>query len=509
MNLRLRIGVEGTETLLLPYADYSWSFTQHAVAYDPTNLFGLLQAAQFVVGAEEPREAANRFLADKGILTRNVRAGRGPDAWRDYQQALAELGLIYSTTLVRSVTLTPMGEALLDGLVGYSEALTTQSLRYQYPNGFKAHRTDGGASLIQRQTERGVLVKPAILILRTLLGLLDSDPNESYLTASEIQHYLVPITDYRAQPPSGAAIIRNRRRGARLVQNGRRRNIQDWMSFLRRTDLFARHPSGLRLSDIAISDRNRVEGLVNYHSSADSFWIATDDLAASRIRWFDHFGSVAVTSQWVRLEKDISADYEIHNYPRGRDEIAELADSDPDVGADIAYHGIGAGLRDVGTGAEGQERRLGDFVPPDVAELAARHAKAEKAKSLHRRIVRELSDRFRRQGAVVAEDPSSVDLLVSARDSEGIVEVKTVMPRSLRNRVRLGIGQLFEYQYRRTLETRRAPHLVLAISSPLRRNDALVEFLNQHVHIGLLTRTEEGEYLPYPSGQDTILNLLR
>jgi hypothetical protein len=337
------------------------------------------------------------------------------------------------------------------------------------------------------------LIKPAVLVLRTLLALLDSDPRQAYLSASEIQHYLIPIADYREQPPGGATIIEDRRRGIRLIQNGRRRNVQDWMNFLGRTDLFARHRSGLQLSHVAISDRGRVESLVDYHSSAESFWIAADDLPATRIRWFDHFGSVAITSQWVRLERDISAEYETRNYPRGRDEIAELTDLDSDGGGEIDYHGIGAGLREVGeAAAEGAERRLGDFVPPDVAELAARHAKAEKAKSLHSRMVRELGDAFRRCGAVVSEDPASVDLLVTDNGSEGIVEVKTVMPRTLRNRVRLGIGQLFEYQYRRTLETRREPHLVLAISSPLRRNDSLAEFLNRHVHIGLLTRTEEG-----------------
>lgn len=494
----------------LPYPGYSWSFTQHAIAYERKNLFGLLQAAQLVAGMDKPRQAANQFLADERILTRNVRAGRGPDAWRDYQQALTELGLTYSIRLVPVVTLTPMGDALLDGLVGYSEALTTQALRYQYPNGFKAQQLRGGISLIQRQAEGGVLIKPAILILRTLLGLVDLDPRHAYLSASEIQHYLVPIFDYRAQPPTGARIIEDRRRDARLIQNGRRRNIQDWMTFLRRTDLFAPHRNGIQLSEVAISDRGRVESLVDYHSCAESFWIAADDREETRIRWFDHFGSVAIMSQWVRLERDINVDYESRNYPRGRDEIEELTDFEPDQRGEIVFPGIGAGLRDINENDPERPRQgLGDFVPPDVAELAAMHAKTEKAKSLHSRMVKELSNSFRRRGAIVSEDPTSVDLLVRSNNLEGIIEVKTVMPRTLRNRVRLGIGQLFEYQYRRKLETGKPPHLVLAISSNLRRNDSLVEFLNQHVNVGLLTRTEYGGYERYPSGRDTILNLLR
>ena len=83
-----------------------------------------------------------------------------------------------------------------------------------------------------------------------------------------------------------------------------------------------------------------------------------------------------------------------------------------------------------------------------------------------------------------------------------------MLPRNLRYRVRTGVGQLFEYQYRRNLETRSLPHLVLALSSPVRREGAPVDFLNVHLNIGLLTRTDTGEYRAYPAGENTILDVL-
>jgi hypothetical protein len=123
-------------------------------------------------------------------------------------------------------------------------------------------------------------------------------------------------------------------------------------------------------------------------------------------------------------------------------------------------------------------------------------------------MVREIAAKFLERDANVVEDPNSIDLLVGGGGNEGIVEVKTLLPRNLRYRVRTGVGQLFEYQYRRKLETRNVPHLVLALSSPVRCEGALVDFLNLHLNIGLLTRTDAGEYRAYPAGDNTILDVL-
>lgn len=124
-------------------------------------------------------------------------------------------------------------------------------------------------------------------------------------------------------------------------------------------------------------------------------------------------------------------------------------------------------------------------------------------------MVRGIAAKFLERDANVVEDPNSMDLFVGSGGSEGIVEVKTVLPRNLRYRVRTGVGQLFEYQYRRNLETRNVPHLVLALSSPIRRGGSLVDFLNSHLNIGLLTRTDAGEYRAYPAGENTILDILQ
>src|SRR5260370_10078996 len=102
---------------------------------------------------------------------------------------------------------------------------------------------------------------------------LDKEAAEPSLTASEIQPYLVPINDTKSEAPRATRIIRERRRGMRLVEHGVRRNVLEWIRFLKCTDLFAGNRGDIRLADIAISDRGRVESLVDYHSSAEGFWV--------------------------------------------------------------------------------------------------------------------------------------------------------------------------------------------------------------------------------------------
>ena len=76
-------------------------------------------------------------MAAQGILTQNIRADSGrADAWRDYQQAWAEVGAVYSPVLTEwKVVVSPIGKALLTGDLTYQQFLTVQAVGYQYPNG--------------------------------------------------------------------------------------------------------------------------------------------------------------------------------------------------------------------------------------------------------------------------------------------------------------------------------------------------------------------------------------
>jgi len=117
----------------LPYSGYSWSFTQHAIALDPETLYNFLKCAAPFEGHGEKqyRTGITRLMIDLGILTPNVR-GDVPDAWRDYQQILAELGLIYSTKLSRSLLLTDIGHLYLAGEIGFSELIGMQALQEEF-----------------------------------------------------------------------------------------------------------------------------------------------------------------------------------------------------------------------------------------------------------------------------------------------------------------------------------------------------------------------------------------
>jgi len=87
-------------------------------------------------------------MIESNILTSNLRDDV-PDAWRDYQQLLAELGLIYSTKISPTLYLTNLAHMFLAGELGFSELVGMQALRYQYPNGQKS-------TIGARLTARGV-----------------------------------------------------------------------------------------------------------------------------------------------------------------------------------------------------------------------------------------------------------------------------------------------------------------------------------------------------------------
>src|SRR5579872_2347702 len=122
----------------LPYPGYSWSFTQHAIGIEAKTLYGFLGCAALYEGDEgDFGSKITENMTATGLLTANVRGGVN-DAWRDYQQILAELGLIYSTKISRKLRLTDAGHMFLAGEIGYSDLMSIQALRYQYPNGQKS-----------------------------------------------------------------------------------------------------------------------------------------------------------------------------------------------------------------------------------------------------------------------------------------------------------------------------------------------------------------------------------
>jgi len=114
-----------------PYPGYTWSMNHHMGIVNSHSLYHTLYAAALHAASADPSADINNYLIANNLLTANVRTDSGqPDAWRDYQQILSELGLIFSTKRVKRITPTPLGLAYLDGSIGFSQIMTLQAFRY-------------------------------------------------------------------------------------------------------------------------------------------------------------------------------------------------------------------------------------------------------------------------------------------------------------------------------------------------------------------------------------------
>ena len=193
----------------IPYEGLSWPITQHAGVLKSEVFDGLLNACLLCKGETIDAEKINGYLVNNGILTANIRADSNQvDAWRDYQQILSEFGLIYSTRISKVLTLTPIAMAYLNKSLSYSELITLQLLRYQYPNG---HKSQLSPSLVQSygdnfnyesftelQAHYNIQIRPAALVWKILYKLWESG-EQPILSLDEMQSYAVRCSVWRVQ----------------------------------------------------------------------------------------------------------------------------------------------------------------------------------------------------------------------------------------------------------------------------------------------------------------------
>ena len=247
----------------IPYEGLSWPITQHAGVLKAEVFDGLLNACLLCKGETIDAEKINGYLVDNGILTANVRADSNQvDAWRDYQQILSEFGLIYSTRISKVLTLTPIAMAYLNKSLSYSELITLQLLRYQYPNGHK-----------------------------------------SQLSPSLMQSYAVRCTDMSDYLPCTESIIESRHDGQQLQPLTRaRRNMADWMKLLSQTLLFNVSGDGntIALSTYSIKERKAVDYVCSRLSDPSSFWEYKED--NFKQDWFDFYGDYDNSIEYVLKE---------------------------------------------------------------------------------------------------------------------------------------------------------------------------------------------------------------
>lgn len=489
--------------MLLPYPKFSWSLNHHiGPVAKPETMFSMLQAAYIYGNNHNYSDLIDHYLEEQDLLTRNIRTDAGKSqTFRDYQQVLSELGLIISTTLTRDfVQLTPIGLMWLDGLIGYSELITTQALRYQYPNG---HKRDLSSTVkeallkskIQYTTRTeldaafGVMIKPAVLILRILLELQHKDSNPG-LSVRECVTALFPVKRNIDWQQGIAHLTAIRVNTQPLVSEGRElRHVQEWFRLLGFTDIFQVADGAISLKAKAKENVDWLYDLCNYHENLSSFWIPPQDSQQYGFSWFNYYGGIDIQDQWLLPDISSDKDYAEQNYSQGINE--------PD---DEAY------VKDIFLNP--QPFNPIDFTnmvtnvhPVNVRKITEGHIKRQKNTRLHEQIVNEIATRLTAAGYEVQEDRQSIDLLATKHERETIIEVKTINRRNLFTRLRLGVGQLLEYRYRRQIQTNERPDAVLVLSSKPALPDWVVNYFEDEINLGLLSMKNQKTFYPHTHGE--------
>lgn len=456
----------------LPYEGYRWVFTQHAVAFDERPLRTLLEAASRFDGREPDRDAINEYIVSSGVLTRNIRSDTEQvEAWRDYQQVLPELGLMVSRTVSRRIKITPIGwEYLDDDGLSHKQLMTTQAFRYQYPNGFHVRNH------FDQQLRNEVLIKPAPLLLLAIRGL-EREGADPWLSVDEVQEFLLPIHSFDESIPFDD-IVSSRVAGLNSTLGGSsaRRSVQDWFRFLDHTEVFGLDDDGrLREADTNEIQADLTDSFLEAQLTPEAFWTGDGGSEAwGRSAWFDYYGSADLNVQWIERPEEAQRE----GISLQRSASINLRDVDPDT------------LREEASSDDSSDSSDGATSPtPEDGTLAR-----EKRNRLHQTIVAELTDHYRSRGLSVYEDPNSVDLLLEGDSAEAIVEVKTVTPENLFRQLRVGVGQVLEYQYRRGLDSNTTPQIGLAISHNLQSRSWLQDFVARHLQMTLIARKTEGVY---------------
>lgn len=478
----------------LPFPGYTWSFTQHAVGLEATALFDLLACASLFDGQPIDRDQINASLIQRGVLTDNIRDGR-VDAWRDYQQILPELGLIVSTRLTNVLGMTALGHQFLAGAIGYGELITLQGLRYQYPNGQKrdiqsrlrgvlAESNIGiPQSMPELQSGFGVLVKPGLLLAQILVGLFDQN-HDPAISIDEIQACVVPIKTNADADVAIREIVfsRSRRIDCSAINRHSRRNVQDWRRFLALGEVFDQTTNGICLSRWSLRNIASLKTYIN--SALSDFWIPEDFNNEHYASWFRYFGQIPSNASSLFENQIYDADYLANNYV-----VGILEDEVPGTGEQIISDRIrGFALRPRVAELEtsNQTPNRSTLSQDELAGSQRRAIEKRRAQTrLHEELINRLTRRFESTGATVLEDPNGVDILSIWPDlGELLVEVKTVSPVSAQSRIRLAVGQIMEYSYRRYVEGH-VHDRAIAIDQDIAASSWIVEMLNDYLGIGL------------------------
>ncbi len=500
----------------LPYRGYSWPLTQHAAGFREEVLRPMLTCALPFEGQADAQSEITTLMGAAGILTKNVRDGKD-DAWRDYQQLPAELGLIYSTKVSRQIRLTDVAKSFVAGDISYPLMMTAQVLRYQYPNGQKytlqaALRSDleGTAfakvdNQIDLHLQVGILVKPALLILR-VLHTLQLNGEEPALSVDEIRACILPSRSNDEWPICVEEIRTARRLGSDLRSKNpvdrTRRNLQDWLKLLGQTLFFDTDgSSAVSLSVTAMRNLEQVLKVLNLGEDPADFWLPSGSSQAERIDWFNWYGDIAEQTGALEL---VSSESDSDDHTGSN--LSAPADIEDNENEETEL--LATAIVTLSEVDEEQLLRPREFAFSGNLDAMAqsvlsgaikRHAKA----LLHDEMVAEFAAKFRKQGATVLADPNSVDLLVKWGDQAALFEAKTVTAKNIQSRLRLALGQVEEYSYRLKHDHGIEADRAIIINRKIDASSWRADFFTNHMNVGLISHVVSGSKIIPPRSCST------
>ena len=396
------------------------------------------------------------------------------------------MALIFSTEVSPRITPTPLGLAVLDGSIGFTELLTIQALRFQYPNGHHVHVSPAqrlalratpyqqGRTFAGIQTLARVLLRPAVLVWDVLRSLMESGA-EAVLSRDEAERHLLRCSTNAESTLAARGILaaRNGRRPPPRLDQRERRNVQDWFRFLAQTAVFSLEgEQQIRLSDFAIQNVESINAYCRAAVLPESFWNFAAHGRNARHAWYSWFGSVDLGELSAVVTPSEQGANEYVAGEEAEDQLDELP-----------THIV---LRQF----ELPEQRAARHNRPPSIESVYSSELVDRAHRLHDNMVRLIGATCSRKGARVFEDPATVDLLVDFRDTEFLIEVKSVNSRNLVRKIRLAIGQVWHYDYLRSLQRQAQRRRAIAVTGNISDNHWSVPFITRHIDMDLICLRE-------------------
>jgi hypothetical protein len=228
---------------------------------------------------------------------------------------------------------------------------------------------------------------------------------------------------------------------------------------------------------MALAEIEQLQTILDFHTDPATFWIPQSSVEVENaLAWYGSFGSPSIESQWIAPDELRSQEYLSGNYPDH--ELLDEIDSPPIV-------------------TEVSQINLRPFSPSipetvdinvtvDVENLVQGRLRLRDKTRQHQEIVARLANRLTELSYNVSDDPNSVDLLAEKDGFETIFEIKTINRRNFQPRIRLGVGQLSEYRYRRQLQTQIRPNSILVLGNTLQLPTWTPDYFSSDINIGLL-----------------------